>query len=175
MRITKILSALAATAIIVATTSALSTSAKPVSTRNNVGNKTKYNKVADYSLKKKFFDDGPFNKEFYTRHDVVYDGDGNAWCMPYNGLGKTNRVYWYSEVRKNNGKGKISHYYEKTKSVDNYDKIDYDLSDGMFFAWDDDVTYFRYDIWPSTGGKSTVSSEEFKFYNRRASTDVYDD
>ena len=175
MRITKVLSAPAATAIVFATTAALSTSAKPVSSRHNVGNKTEYNSKADYSLKKKIFDDGPFNKDVYTRHDVVYDGDGNAWCMPYNGLGKTNRVYRYSEVRKNNGKGKISHYYEKTKSVKNYDKIDYDLSDGMWFASDDDVTYFRFDIWPSTGGDSTVSSQEFKYYYRRASTDVYDD
>lgn len=172
MRITKVLSLLAATAIVFATTAALSSSAKPVYTRNNTGNNTEYDSKADLSLLN-YTINGDMWGKVKSSHMIDYDGWGNAKCIPNNYVKEKNTVYWYSEYKK---KGKIQDYYENTTRVKNGKTVKYELAEGMkhWYTFDDDVTYFRYDIWPSDGYASTDKEAEAE-YRRRASTDVYDD
>lgn len=171
MKIAKVLSAIAAMGIVFATT-AISSSASATYSRNNWNNRIDYDDYTDLSLLNYTCSGGPLGK-VKTCHVITYDGDGTAECIPCNYSGRKNKVYWYSECRKNNGKGKISDSYEKTVTVSRGKSVEYDLSEGMgWLVRDRSITYFRFDVWPTDGHASTEAANK-SAYSRRSSTDVY--
>lgn len=182
MKIAKVLSTIAAMGIVLATT-ATSSSAAPTYNRNNTGNLIWYRSSQNFTLRSHRLDGGTFGA-VTTNHIIKYDGNGKATCIPNNDAmsyqnGKRkymgNRVYWYSEYRKNDGKGKISACYERTKMIQNDESISYKLSEGMrWTVFDNDITYFRFDVWPSDGGKVSTEPANKRAYSRRASTDVFE-
>ena len=59
--------------------------------------------------------------------------------------------------------------------IQNDKSISYTLSEGMrWTVWDNDITYFRFDVWPSDGGKVSTEQANKRAYSRRASTDVFE-